>query len=96
MTANIVKMKNGLSGTKTIGGDLRLPDGRRIEDVRGAELNRILRELNIEGVTAEAGKQDCALAYVKHFDAIKESAGESAIVRWLEQHRPQLKMGRAE
>ena len=92
----VTKSKNGLPPEKLSGGNLRLPDGRRVDDVRLSELSRIFSDLNIEGISPEMGKQDCAVAYSKHLDKLKNEAGDNAVNNWLEKHRPQLKAGRAE
>lgn len=91
-----IKTKNGLAPEKIVGGNLRLPDGRRAGDLRLHELSKLLRELNIEGVTPEMGKEDCAVAYSQHLSKIRDAAGEAAVDRWREKHRPQLVKGRAE
>jgi hypothetical protein len=96
MTVTVTKTKFGLPPEKLSGGNLRLPDGRRVDDVRLSELSRIFRDLNIEGINPEMGKQDCAIAYSKHLDKLRDAAGNSVVESWMEKHRPQLKMGRAE
>lgn len=85
-----IKTKNGLAPEKIVGGNLRLPDGRRAGDLRLHELSKLLRELNIEGVTPEMGKEDCAVAYSQHIDRMKGAAGGVVVEQWLEKHRPKL------
>jgi hypothetical protein len=83
--------KNGRTygmGAKYPGGDARLPDGRCVEDVRGHELSRILLEFNIEGVSAEQGKQETIAAYVAHLEKLRDMAATKSVDAWLEQHRP--------
>jgi hypothetical protein len=79
--------------TKIPGGDLRLPDGRRVDDVKPGELAAILIAAGVEGVTHEQGKNVTAQAYSDHLAKIRTAAGDRAEAEWREQHRPKLQPG---
>jgi len=95
MAFTITKSQLGSPPEKYSGANLRLPDGRRVDDVRLSELSRIFRDLSIEGIAAETGKQDCAIAYSNHLERLRSDAGNAAVEQWIEKHRPKLTMGNA-
>jgi hypothetical protein len=49
--------------------DLRLPDGRMAHKIDAAELRTVLMQMNVDGVNAGTGTQDCLLQLSRHLRA---------------------------
>lgn len=74
-------------------GNLRLPDGRRVDDVKPGELATVLIAAGVPGVSHEHGKSVNAERYAEFSAALRKEAGDKAEAAWLELHRPKAAPG---
>lgn len=77
-------------------GNLRTPDGRRVDDVRPGELASLLIAARVPGVSHENGKFVNAEAYGAFIGSLRKTAGDKEEAAWLEQHRPKATPGAGE
>ena len=66
-------------------GKLKLPDGRELDAVGGAELARILIQEGVPGVSHENGRMKKVEAYFGYLDAIERKAAAEAVAARLRQ-----------
>jgi len=69
--------------SKIVGGHLKLPDGRLVDDVEPGEFARVLISAGVGGVTHDSGKVQNALRYSAHLAEIHDNAGQAAVNAWL-------------
>jgi hypothetical protein len=67
--------------------DLKLPDGRRLGDVKTHELASAFDKLRIPGFHHTMGRSEAILTYAEFVRPIYEAAGEKAVREWLENNR---------
>jgi len=85
-SGGIAPLKDSLAKLDAL-GKLKLPDGRRVADVKGGELARILIREGVPGVSHENGRMKNAQAYAEYLDEIAKEAAAKAVTPRLRERR---------
>lgn len=67
----------------THGHGLKVPDGRILDDLEGAEIVRLLSPLGVPGLSASQGREANAMAYEIFLTAMARDAGYRFVENWL-------------
>jgi hypothetical protein len=66
---------------------LKLPDGRKVGDVRGGALPRLLAAIGVPNVSPMNGRTENLQRYAEHLAAIEAEGARNAFAAWSEKVR---------